>query len=184
MCDVATPSPDLTESCEPLHFRDVIGRFASGVTVLTARDGEADHGMTASAICSLSLEPPMLLACVNRAVSTREAISRGGVFAVNVLHEGQGDLARHFAAPRADKFAGLDVHRGALGSPLLPDALAWIECRVTQDIEGGTHSVFLAEVVQAEGREGRPLAYFRGGFGRLEPPATPADAFELYAGWT
>jgi flavin reductase (DIM6/NTAB) family NADH-FMN oxidoreductase RutF len=174
----------VTQGCDPIQFRDVIGRFASGVTVLSARDGEADHGMTASAICSLSLEPPMLLACVNRAVPTREAITRSGVFAVNVLHEGQGDVARHFAAPRADKFAGVDARRGALGTPLLPDALAWLECRVTQDIEGGTHSVFLAEVVHAEAREGRPLAYFRGGFGRLEPPATPADAFELYAGWT
>jgi 4-nitrophenol 2-monooxygenase / 4-nitrocatechol 4-monooxygenase, reductase component len=124
----------------PASFRDVIGRFASGVTVITTNHDGSDYGMTASAMCSLSLEPPMVLVCVNRRVATRAAVSSSGVFAVNILDEHQAETALRFATPRDDKFAGVAVRRGELRCPLLDGALAWLECRVTEDVAGGTHS--------------------------------------------
>ena len=151
------------------EFRDVIGRFASGVTIITTvRDGER-LGTTASAVSSLSLEPPMLLVCLNKASTTGDAIAVSRSFAVNILAENQDELASRFARKGADKFRDVRVLVGPSGLPLLADALAHLECRVTEEATGGTHSVFLAEVETATGREGPPLAYFRGQFGYLEP---------------
>jgi flavin reductase (DIM6/NTAB) family NADH-FMN oxidoreductase RutF/DNA-binding GntR family transcriptional regulator len=152
----------------PNEFREVIGHFASGVTVITAMHAGTPYGTTASAVSSLSLEPPMLLVCMNKQSSTGRAIVECGRFAVNILSEGQADAAVRFATKRPDKFRGLPVTRGVGGTPLLEDALATLECRVTEEVTGGTHSVFLAEVDGATARTGAPLAYFRGQFGRLE----------------
>lgn len=110
----------------------------------------------------------MLLVCLNRTSGTRAAVLDAGVFAVNILGEDQGELAYRFARKDPDKFAGVPTDRGETGVPLLRDALAHIECRVEETVTGGTHTVFLAQVVQAAGREGPPLTYFRGRFGRLE----------------
>lgn len=160
-------------------FRDVIGRFASGVTVITTRTGGADHGTTASAVSSLSMDPPMLLVCLNRSSSTQAAILESGVFGVNILAEDQGDLAYRFARKGADKFDGVPVERGETGVPLLHDALAHIECEIKETVTGGTHTVFLAEVKQAAGRDGPPLTYFRGAFARLESALEEAAYREL-----
>jgi flavin reductase (DIM6/NTAB) family NADH-FMN oxidoreductase RutF len=161
------------------EFRDVIGHFASGVTVITAEHGDRPFGTTASAVSSLSLEPPMLLACLNRTSSTREAIAAAGHFAVNILGQDQADAALRFGRKGADKFAGVAFARGAAGDPLLEGALATVECRVVEVVAGGTHSVFVAAVERAQAAAGMPLAYFRGRFGRLvltadEPPPTLA----------
>lgn len=147
-------------------FRDVIGRFATGVTVITALDQGRRFGTTASAVSSLSLEPPMLLVCMNESSATGQAIARAGSFGVNILGEEQAELARRFAGKGDDKFAGvgLEYHDGA---PRLEGALATVECRVVEVARGGTHVVFIGEVLHAAGREGAPLAYFRGGFHRL-----------------
>ena len=158
-------------------FRRVIGNFMSGVVVLTTADGQRRHGMTVSAVSSLSLEPPMLLVCLNSASPTQEAVRRAGRFAVNVLSEDQGHLAEHFAGRREGKFAGIEVRPGRAGVPLLAGALAVLECRVVEVVAGGTHRVFLAEVEHAEAGEGTPLAYFRGRFGRFEM-AQDAAAYE------
>lgn len=153
----------------PEAFRDAIGHFASGVTVITAAHGGRRFGSTASAVSSLSLEPPMLLVCLNRQSATGRAVAEAGHFAVNVLAQDQGELARRFASRADDKFAGLEVTADERGVPLLADALAHYECRVAEHVTGGTHSVFLAEVHAVRTREGEaPLAYFRGEFGRLE----------------
>jgi flavin reductase (DIM6/NTAB) family NADH-FMN oxidoreductase RutF/DNA-binding GntR family transcriptional regulator len=149
-------------------FREVIGHFTSGVTVITATCDGRDYGLTASAVTSLSLEPPMMLVCINNRSPTQEAITRSRGFAVSVLAEGQHELAKHFAHRREDKFAGVPTDRGAGGLPLIRDALAVLECEVSDDIVGGTHRVFLARVVRAVARPGSPLAYFRGSFGRIE----------------
>ena len=149
-------------------FRHVIGHFASGVTVLTTRNGEEDFGATASAVSSLSLDPPMLLVCLNTRGSTQEAIHASRVFGVNILDEDQGIVAERFASTRGPKFDGLTVDRGAGGVPLLGDSLAYCECRVAEDVVAGTHRVFLANVTRAVAREGSPLTYFRGKFGRFE----------------
>jgi flavin reductase (DIM6/NTAB) family NADH-FMN oxidoreductase RutF len=149
-------------------FRHVIGHFASGVTVLTARHGDADFGATASAVSSLSLDPPMLLVCMNLRGNTQRAIQESRKFGVNTLDEDQGYIAERFASPRGERFAGLNVELGGLGVPRLPDALALCECRVVEDVTAGTHRVFLANVTRAVAREGFPLTYFRGRFGRFE----------------
>lgn len=155
------------ESLAEATFRAVIGNFTSGVTVITARQDGVDYGLTASAVASVSLEPPMVACCLNDACGTTHAIKSSQVFAVNILHEAQGDLARQFATA-GDKFRGLDVHYGQLGEPLLPEALARLECEVASDTPGGeTHSVFLARVVSASATEGQPLTYFRGNFGHF-----------------
>jgi flavin reductase (DIM6/NTAB) family NADH-FMN oxidoreductase RutF/DNA-binding FadR family transcriptional regulator len=149
------------------EFRDIIGRFASGVAVITADYEGRPYGTTASAVSSLSLEPPMLLVCLNKTSSTGRAVGASRRFAVNILAEGQIDTAMHFGS-KGDKFAGQPIVRGIGGEPILEDALAILECRVVEEVAGGTHTVFLAEVEHATGRQGPPLAYFRGQFGRLE----------------
>jgi flavin reductase (DIM6/NTAB) family NADH-FMN oxidoreductase RutF/DNA-binding GntR family transcriptional regulator len=150
------------------EFRDVISHFATGVTVITAVDGGERFGSTASAVSSLSLDPPMLLVCLNRESSTGACVSRAGRFAVNILGESQGELAKRFASKAPDKFAGVTATEGGSGEPLLDGALAHVECRVVEEVSGGTHLVFLAEVERAEAGIGTPLAYYRGEFGRLE----------------
>lgn len=149
-------------------FRHVVGHLASGVTVVTTRVDGRDHGMTASSVTSLSMDPPMMLACVNNSVPTATAIERSGRYTVNVLGQTHGDLAYQFATPGRDKFAGVAVERGAGGIPMLAEAIASIECEVTEQVLGGSHSVFLGHVTAATAREGAPLTYFRGGFGRFE----------------
>jgi len=152
-------------------YRNVIGHFASGVTVITARHEDTDYGLTANAVSSLSLEPPMMLVCINRETGTRNAISHSKVFAVNILREDQGEVAMQFAKPNPDKFRGMSVSYGELREPLLDDVLAHLECRVTEEVTGGTHSVFLAEVHSARAGEGMPLTFYRGQMGRFEDAA-------------
>jgi flavin reductase (DIM6/NTAB) family NADH-FMN oxidoreductase RutF/DNA-binding GntR family transcriptional regulator len=153
---------------DPQIFRQVIGNFASGVTVITTREQDTNYGLTASAVTSLTLEPPMLLVCINKHTATQAVISRTRTFGVNILDQDQAHLAYQFAKPQSDKFQGVDFSYGSLGVPLLTGALARIECRVAADVEAGTHRVFLAEVDRAEANQGTPLTYFRGTFGRFE----------------
>ena len=157
-----------TTELDPQHFRHVVGHLASGVTVITTEVQGNDFGMTASSVTSLSLDPPMMLACLNRVTPTTQAVSQAGRFAVNVLGHGHAHLAQQFAVPSEDKFRGVEVLRGAHGVPLLAGALAHIECEVSEEVTGGTHSIFLGEVQLAAAGQGQPLTYFRGGFGRFE----------------
>jgi hypothetical protein len=140
-------------------FRDVVGRFASGVTVITTRDGGQDFGMTASAMSSLSLDPPMILICVNRRAASRQAISHARVFGVNILHEDQASLAVHFATPQADKFKALSVSRGGVGCPRLYNpGSAPRDARHCQDTQDGQSQLQLVPPAQPNygGREEQP----------------------------
>src|SRR3954469_12986975 len=110
----------------------------------------------------------MLLICMNKQSSTGAAVAAAGRFAVNILSEDQPDEAVRFARKGDDKFDGVAISEGDLGVPLLANALATCECRTVEEVTGGTHTVFLAEVERASARPGAPLAYFRGQFGRLE----------------
>ncbi len=149
-------------------FRQVIGRFMSGVVVITATHQGERRGMTVSAVASLSLDPPMIVTCLNAASSTQEVVRRAGAFAVNILAEDQEHLAGLFARPGADPFRDLPYESGITGAPILAGALAVLECRIAQEVRGGSHRVLLADVVRASAGEGSPLAYFRGRFGRIE----------------
>lgn len=166
----------------PDEFREVMGHFASGVTVITTRVGDEPLGTTASAVSSLSLAPPMLLVCLNRDSVTGQGIQRSGAFGVNILRVGQEELARHFARKGENKFAAVPFALGGYGQPLLEDALAHLECRVTEEVAVATHSVFLAEVQTAGARAGTPLAYFRGRFGRLDSGTYDPDTTAGFQG--
>ena len=148
-------------------FRDVIGRFTSGVTVITTAVDGARFGTTASAFSSLSMEPPMVLVCLNKTSETQAAVLKAGAFAVNILAEGQQDLAYRFAG-KGDKFGDLAHDVGRNDVPVLRGTLAHLECEVGETVTGGTHTVFLAHVAVAAGHDGTPLTYYRGRFGRLE----------------
>jgi flavin reductase (DIM6/NTAB) family NADH-FMN oxidoreductase RutF len=156
------------------EFRRVIGHFATGVTVVTTlRDDGGPCGLTASAVASLSLQPTMILVCVEKGSDTHDCIQASGRFAVNVLGEGKGEtLARRFADSDADgaqKFTGVAYRAERTGSPVLDDALAWLDCTLSARIEGGDHTVFMGEVMDADAGEGTPLLYYRGGYARLVP---------------
>jgi flavin reductase (DIM6/NTAB) family NADH-FMN oxidoreductase RutF len=155
---------------DPTTFRAALSRFASGVTVLTVRAGEGtDLGMTATAFSSVSLAPPLILVCVDLDASAAPALTTGTAFAVHILSEAQTALSRRFASSEADRFAGLSVTRGLDGVPLLDDALARLQCRVTATYPGGDHTIVVGEVLDAVSSEATPLLYFRGGYGRLTP---------------
>jgi flavin reductase (DIM6/NTAB) family NADH-FMN oxidoreductase RutF/DNA-binding GntR family transcriptional regulator len=164
----ASPVVEVEQLIDHAEFRDVIGRFASGVAVVTTRVAGRDYGTTASAVSSLSLEPPMLLICLNETSETQMAIRDAGRFAVNILSDRQSDIASRFATKSPSKFRPEDVVRWDSGLPLIAGALAQIECRVTNAVTGGTHTVFLAEVEQASASDAHPLTYYRGRYGRFE----------------
>jgi 4-nitrophenol 2-monooxygenase / 4-nitrocatechol 4-monooxygenase, reductase component len=150
------------------EFREVISHFASGVTVVTTFYEGRAYGTTASAVSSLSLEPPMLLVCLNRESQTGRAIASSGHFAVNILGAAHADLAERFAQKGGDKFDGVPTTPGQWGEPLFEEAVATLECRVSEQTAVATHQVFFAEVVSAAARGGAPLAYFKGQFSRLD----------------
>lgn len=158
----------MSEVCvEPALFRAAVGRFATGVTVVSTRFDGRLLGTTVSAVASLSLDPPMVLVCLNRASATHDGVAGAGRFAVSVLAADQHALARHFARTGTDKFAGVDHRVTRHGLPVVGGALATLECVVDETALGGTHTVFLGRVLDAHVRDGEPLAYYRGAFGRL-----------------
>lgn len=150
-------------------FRSVLGRFATGITIVTARDAAGvDHGMTVSAFCSLSLKPAMVLVCVDHVASMHELLLAHPRFGISILSSDQEDYSRRFAAEEFDRFDGIAYSRGECGVVLLDGALAHLECRVIQHYDAGDHTIFTAEVDRAEPRDGRPLMYYRGGYAQLE----------------
>ena len=154
---------------DPDTFRAVLGRFASGVTVVTSRDAEGrDHGMTVSAFCSVSLDPPLVLACIGHEASMHGLVLREDRFAVSILAAGQEALARRFADQRSDRFDGVGYTRGRLGVALIDDALAHLECTVVDRREAGDHTIVIGRVDAAACDQGRPLVYYRGGYTQLE----------------
>jgi flavin reductase (DIM6/NTAB) family NADH-FMN oxidoreductase RutF len=157
---------------DPLEFRSIMGHFATGVTVVTAAAGDELQGMTANAVCSLSLDPVLLLVCVDKTTHTHGVIERAGAFAVHILADDQEDVSRIFARklpPQTGSLRGQRYRRGESGSPLLEDCLAYIDCRVADMLQGGDHSIFIGEVVaQRIVRDGaRPLLFYRGGYHRM-----------------
>jgi 3-hydroxy-9,10-secoandrosta-1,3,5(10)-triene-9,17-dione monooxygenase reductase component len=149
-------------------YRQAISRFATGVTVVTAYDRDGSpSGMTASAVSSLSLRPLQLLVCISTHLPSHEVISGAGRFAVNVLGEGQEELALRFANPDVDKFAGVRLRTGT-SAPLLADAIAVFECDVAEMVPGGDHSIFIGAVRSCQHEsEARPLIYWSSRFGSL-----------------
>ena len=156
---------------DPSEFRRVLGHFPTGVTIVTSlhEDG-SPCGLTVNAFCSLSLEPPLVLVCVENEADSFACIGRAGVFAVNILQEEGEALSRRFSTwGVGDKFRGIAYRSQTTGSPILESALAWADCRVTDRVAGGDHTIFIGEVLEADAHEGSPLVYYRGGYGRFLP---------------
>ncbi len=150
-------------------FRAVLGRFASGVTVVTTRDKrKRDQGMTVSAFCSVSLDPPLVLVCIEHTASLYNHLEKATHFTANILSEGQEAIARRFAESGAKRFAGLGYARGQNGMAVLDDVLGYVECEVVSRHESGDHDIIVGEVQAAVANEGKPLLYYRGGYAQLE----------------
>ncbi len=151
-------------------FRKTLGRWASGVTIVTSRHEDQVHGMTVSAFCSVSLDPALVLVCADKTSDTHPVIRDGGVFAVNLLAEGQEELSNRFASDKDEhrRFEGLDCTPGPTGCPHIPGAVATLDCRVVEAVDAGDHIVYIGEVAGAELTDRPPLLYFDGAYRRLD----------------
>jgi flavin reductase (DIM6/NTAB) family NADH-FMN oxidoreductase RutF len=157
----------------PAQLRDAMGHFATGVTVITSVDADGSPvGTTANAVTSLSLDPPLLLACFDLASTTLAAIRGHRAFVVNVLGERQRHLSANFARRGlAAAWDGVRHRRGPTGSPRLDGALAVLECTVEHSLPGGDHEIIVGRVRHVEtGGHGAPLVFWRGGYASLGDP--------------
>jgi flavin reductase (DIM6/NTAB) family NADH-FMN oxidoreductase RutF len=155
------------------EFRQALSRFASGVTVVTTKgeDGRP-RGLTVSAFSSLSLDPPLVLICIDKRSSLHPHLKEGRGFAVSILAEDQEAISRRFASKDLqDRFNGIKIREGVMGLPLIEGAIAHIECLIVGSFPGGDHTIFIGQVEATAVEEGRPLAYFRGNYARVEPSA-------------
>lgn len=146
------------------QFKLAMSHFASGVTVVTTEHEGTRYGMTVSAFSSLSLHPPLVLVCVEKAAKSHDAIRDTGKFGVSMLAQGQADVSGRFASRAEDKFSGVSVRNGELGIPLIEGAICTLECRVHQQLASGDHTIFVGEVVEARVRDDAPLVYFRSAY--------------------
>jgi len=171
VCPVEEAAGVEAPGVDPAAFRTAISAFASGVTVITTEADGRPAGMTASAVSSLSLDPVLLLVCVNTRLTTHRAIERSRRFVVNVLGEGQQDLALHFAQAGRDKFDGIRL-RDDHDLPVLADAIAHFVCDLHEQFAGGDHSIFTGLVRDCAVDDWRrPLVYFQSSFGALRDQA-------------
>ena len=156
-----TGATDIDEA----HFREALGHFASGVTVVTAMEDGEPVGFTCQAFTSLSLDPPMVALAPAKSSTSWPRIAKAGAFCVNILGEHQEALCRSFAVSGGDKFRGVGWHPGSIGTPVLEGSLAWIECELGIIHDAGDHELVTGRVVDIGIGEGRPLLFYRGGFG-------------------
>jgi flavin reductase (DIM6/NTAB) family NADH-FMN oxidoreductase RutF len=167
-------------------FRRVMGSFASGVTVVTVKVNDAEPtGFTANAVTSLSIEPRMLLVCVNEQSSTLALIEEAGSFVVNILSARQQETAQQFATRRDNRFEGVRWRPGQeTGAPVLDGSLAYAECRLHGTAKGGDHVILMGEILAGDANEAEPLLYFRGRYGTYDavvsPVIHPADIWEIW----
>jgi flavin reductase (DIM6/NTAB) family NADH-FMN oxidoreductase RutF len=151
------------------EFRRVLGNFAAGVTIVTTVDENGKpYGLTATAFTAVSLEPPLVLVCVDKRSESHPHFHTSQVFAVNFLARGQEELSRRFAVSGGDKFTDVAMRHGRTSAPVLPDALGHVECRIVDVLEGGDHTIFIGEVDAADAHAAEPLVYFRGAYRELK----------------
>ncbi len=153
-------------------FRQVLGQWASGVTVVTTADAEGWKGVTVSSFSSVSLLPPLVSICVATNLYTHDVIQQTGIFAVNILNTEQIEMGKVFAGLYSeieDRFAGLTCEVAATGAPILPNVLGWVDCKVWQAYPGGDHTIFVGEVQAVGMTEGEPLLYFKRQWGEFSP---------------
>lgn len=151
------------------EFRAALSHFASGVTVVTLRDKNGKlHGITVSAFSSVSLDPPLILVCIDNEAGSVYAFHESKRFVVNILREEQSQHSIQFASQIPDKFINIHYHEGVEGIPVLKDALVNLECRLIESFVAGDHTVFIGEIERTHIKEGNPLVYYRGNYRRIE----------------
>lgn len=157
----------MTESIGNDEFKAVMGRFAAGVTIVTTVDTDGKlYGLTATAFTSLSMNPPLCLVCIDKKTGSRDPLARSRKFAVNILNDQMEGVSNTFASRRDGKFDNVRHERGAAtGCPVFPEALACLECEVTEILPGGDHDIFVGLIKAAAVRDGKPLVYFSGAYG-------------------
>jgi flavin reductase (DIM6/NTAB) family NADH-FMN oxidoreductase RutF len=164
-------SADPSSDVDPEAFRKVMGHFTTGVTVVTTCQGHRRAGITVNAFCSVSLDPPLVLVCVEQRNYTHDLLVRSGIFAVNILSSEQADVSRCFAGQSDAKFRDFcDVpsHEEATGAPVFDACVAFVDCRVEAVHPGGDHSIIVGRVVALGSHEVAPLLYYRARYGRLQ----------------
>jgi 3-hydroxy-9,10-secoandrosta-1,3,5(10)-triene-9,17-dione monooxygenase reductase component len=149
------------------RFREVLGHFATGVTIVTALEEGEPVGFSCQSFAALSLNPPMVILAPAKSSTSWPRIARAGAFCVNILGEHQEAICRAFAISGGDKFDGVDWTPGVTGSPLITGCLASVECTLGAIYEGGDHELVTGHVVTMEIGEGSPLIFYRSGFGRF-----------------
>jgi 3-hydroxy-9,10-secoandrosta-1,3,5(10)-triene-9,17-dione monooxygenase reductase component len=155
-------------SIDSIEFRRAMGQFATGIAIVAGRDTDGrPFGLTVNSFTSVSLEPPLVLFCLANRSELNAPLASTRMYGVSVLAEDQQDWSTRFATPGADRFSGVELAGGPHGLPLVPGALAWLECRVAAIHPGGDHSIYLGEVLHLEARPGRPLLYHGSGYRRL-----------------
>jgi flavin reductase (DIM6/NTAB) family NADH-FMN oxidoreductase RutF len=150
--------------------RRIMGNFATGVTVVTTCVGNELFGMTANAVTSLSLDPPLVLVCVDKKAGIMGPLRDSRVFAMNILSADQQEISRRFAKSGPKDFSDLRFTTAVSGSPILTEAIAYVDCRVVEVIPGGDHEIFIGEILTGDMRGGKPLLFFCGKYGRLDGP--------------
>lgn len=149
-------------------FRAALARFASGVTVVTLKDGKGNlHGITVSAFCSVSLNPPLILVCIDNEAGSYYAFLESKRFVVNILREEQIEYSNQFASQIPDKFINIHHHEGLEGIPVLKDSLVNLECRLVESFVAGDHTVFIGEIEQTHINKGKPLVYYLGDYRKI-----------------
>lgn len=155
----------------PDEFRAAMSRLAAGVSIVTSIDAEGvPRGLTATAVCSVSLEPPLALASLSTGSTTHAAVESAGAFVLNLLGRGEEELARRFARATDEKFSGVAWEKGVTGCPTIPEALAVCECALERTVAAGDHTLFLGRVVRVSVNHdvaNDPLIYFSGAYGAL-----------------
>ncbi|HUY33496.1 MAG TPA: flavin reductase family protein [Pirellulales bacterium] len=147
--------------------RRIMGQFATGVTIITTRRGDEVCGMTANAVASLSLEPPLVLVAVDKRAQMHGYLSESRTFAMNILSDQQEALSQRFAARGPKETGDLALTTAVSGAPILADALAYVDCKLVEILPGGDHDIFIGEIVAGDVRQGKPLVYYGGKYGTI-----------------
>jgi flavin reductase (DIM6/NTAB) family NADH-FMN oxidoreductase RutF len=159
-------------SLEPTKFREVMSRFATGVTIVTTRTDEGIHGLTVNAFTSVSLSPPLILVCIDSSGTSMSYLAKADVFAVNILGHGQQALANRFAdssLTSEQRFQEVGYSKAVTGAPILEHSLGYLDCRVYQRHEAGDHTIFVGEVVDAGlVHDEAPLIFYRSSYRELK----------------
>jgi 3-hydroxy-9,10-secoandrosta-1,3,5(10)-triene-9,17-dione monooxygenase reductase component len=169
---------------EPEKFRQVLGHFCTGITVITAMDEDEPVGFSCQAFAALSLDPPLVLLCPALTSATWKRIARVKLFAVNVLTEDQHDLASRFGRSGSDKFDGVGWSPDAVGSPILDGVLTWAGCEIEAVHQGGDHYIVVSRVRElGECGSQRPLLFYRGRYATSAESAGPPELVETLLAW-